>query len=174
MIQAANLGPDARANYAASESSEFVLGVVSSEKQGKVIVLRRQAPGIYALDAESSSFENAFGPRYYVEIVQSPGARRFSIQVNSHSGCGIQVETFRLALAGGAWRVAGYDKAEPDSTETCDVNFRSREYSANLLTGRVNVVKYRAGHAVERGSRTTKVCAPELSSFSFSMFEREP
>ena len=173
LIQAANLGTDAKAEYS-NPSGEFVLGVVLSESLGKLLVLRRQSSGTVGLESESLAFENGFGPGYYIEIVQASGPRRFSIQVNSHSGCGIQVETFRLALAGGAWRVAGYDKAEPDSAETCNVNFHSREYSANLLTGRVHVVEYRAGHPVKRESRATKVTAPSLSSFKFSMFQNEP
>ncbi len=174
MIQAAHLGPDARATYAASDSGEFVLGVVLSDNLGKLLVLRRRAPGNYGLESESSAFDNNFGPGYDIEIVRASGLRRFLIQVNSHSGCGIQVETFRVALAGGAWRVAGYDKSEPDSAVTCDVNFRSREYSANLLTGRVHVVEYRAGNEVGRRSRRTGISAPGLTSFSFSMFETEP
>ena len=64
------------------------------------------------------------------------------------------------------WRVAGYDKSEPDS-KTCDVNLRSCEYSANLLTHRVNVVEYRSGKAVKRESRIAKFCSAELGAFKF-------
>ena len=173
LVSAADLGPGARVDFSAPDSNEFVLGVVLAEERGKLLVLRKQSSGGYRLEAASSVFENNFGPRYYIEIVQASGARRFSIQVNAHSGCGIQVETFRLAHVSGAWRVAGYDRSEPDF-KTCDVNLRSREYSANLLTHRVNVVEYRSGKLVKRESRITKSAAPELGTFSFSMFHNEP
>jgi len=170
---AADLGPNARTNYSTSDSNEFVLGVVLTEESGKLLVLQRQSTGGYRLVAASSAFESSFGPRYYIEIVQSSGERRFAIQVNSHSACGIQVEIYRLANTNGIWRVTGYDKSEPDSA-TCDVNLRSREYSANLLTHKVSVVEYRNGKVVKRKSRITKSAAPELKAFSFSMFQDEP
>jgi hypothetical protein len=173
LVKAADLGSDAKADFSSPDSNEFVLGVVLAEGRGKLLVLRKQSSGGYSLEAASSEFENNFGPRYYIEGVQASGARRFSIQVNAHASCGIQVETIRLAHASGAWRVAGYDKSEPDS-KTCDVNLRSREYSANLLTHRVNVMEYRSGKVVKRESRTTKFAAPELQAFNFSMFQNEP
>lgn len=173
LIQAADLGSDAKTNFSISDSKEFALGVVVSEAKGKMLILRKQNSGKYKLEAESAIFENNFGPRYYIEIVQNSGTKRFSIQVNSHAACGIQVETFRFSFDGATWRVAGYDKAEPD-TITCDVNLRSRAYSANLLSRRVDVIEYRSGKVVKRLSRLTKNAAPMLSSFNFTMFENEP
>jgi len=174
LIRAADLGRYAHATYSAPPSGDIVVGVVLSESQRKLVVLRRQSTGAYGIDSQSQVFTNDFGPGYYIEIVQVPNPRQFSVQVNSSSGCGVQVETFRFALARGSWRVAGYDKSEPDSPATCNVNFRSREYSANLLTGSVRVVEYRSGHALRRIARTTNVPAPGLSAFNFSMFETEP
>ena len=173
LVLAADLGQGAVAYSSAPSSNELVLGVVLNAERGKLLILRKQALGGYAVEATSSVFDNNFGPRYYIEILLGSGARRFSIQVNSHSGCGVQVETFRLAHSGGAWRVAGYDKSEPDA-RTCDVNLRSREYSANLLVHRVNVVEYRSGKVAKRESRITKFAAPELALFDFSMFQNEP
>lgn len=173
LVGAADLGPDARANFSPPDSNEFVLGVVLAQERGKLLVLQKQPAGGYSAVAASAAFEHSFGPRHYVEIVQASGERRFSIQVNTHAECGIQVETFRIARAAGTWRVAGYDKSEPD-TQTCDVNLTSRKLSANLLTHRVNVVAYRNGKAVKRESHLATVPAPELGAFSFSMFGQEP
>ncbi len=172
LVAAADVGSGAKATY--SDAGEFVLGVVLSESRGRLVILRRQAAGRYAIDSESHVFENDFGPGYDIEMVEHNGPRRFSIQVNSRSGCGTQVETFRLAQAGGAWRVAGYDKSEPDAPPTCDVNSRSRELSADLLTGQVHVVDYRAGKPVRHVSRVTRAPAPEVAAFDFSMFDIEP
>lgn len=173
LVSAADLGSNARADFSAPDSKEFVLGVVLAEERGKLLILRKQVAGGYKLEASSSVFEINFGPRYYIEVVQVSGSRRFSIQVNTHSNCGIQVENFRIAHVSGDWRIAGYDKSEPDS-KTCDVNLNSRKYSANLLTHRVNVVEYRSGKVVKSVSYITKSASPELGVFNFSMFENEP
>ncbi len=135
--------------------------------------MRKKNLGKHQIEAKSLEFEGGFGPRYYIEIVQNSGPRRFYIQVNSPDRCGIQVETFRIAYAGNAWRIAGYDKSDPDDI-TCDVNFRSREYSANLLTRQVNIKEYRNDKLVKRESRSTKYASPSLVAFNFLMFQNEP
>jgi hypothetical protein len=173
LVRAAALGPEPQIHLSIPDSNETIMGVVLAGERGKLLLMRKQASGQYSLEAASAVFENNFGPRYYIEIIQASGARRFSIQVNAHSACGIQVETFRMAQVNGTWRVAGYDKAEPDS-ETCDVNLRSREYSANLLTHQVNIVRYRKGKVVKRESRMTSTPAPDLATFRFDLFQSEP
>ncbi len=173
LLRVAGLGPDARVQFAEAPNARAAFGVVLSAGGGKLVVLRRGPSGTYELEAQSAEFANDFGTGYYVEIVQAPGPDRFSVQVNAHSGCGVKVQTYRFARVHGAWRVAGYDQAEPDA-QTCDVNLRSRDYSANLLTGRVLVTQYKSGKASARASRLARLPAPKLGDFHFAIFESEP
>jgi hypothetical protein len=173
LLGAAGLGSEAKASFGISPDAMIVAGVVLGSDIGKLLVLRRLASGQYAEEATSPEFPNDFGLRHYVEIVQLTGPERFTVQVNSHALCGVQVERYRIARSGGSWKVAGYDRREPD-TQTCDVNLISRDYSANLLTGQVLITEFVGGKPTKKQSRRSKVVAPELKGFNFSMFENEP
>ena len=173
LLQSAGLGPSEQVWLAAPESDPLALGVVLQGGQGRVLVLRKAASGAYALEAASPVFPNDFGTGLYIEIVQATGPGRFQVQVNTRSGCGIEVESYRFALSRGAWRLSGYDRSEPD-TLRCDVNLRSREYSANLLSRKVSITHYRDGKVVRRESRASRTGAPGLAEFRFGMFQEEP
>ena len=173
LISAAHLGTQVKTSFSEPDASGHVLGVVLSEERGKLVILKRRASGAYQLETASAPFANVFGYRYYIESVRATGARRFSIQVNAGDGCGIRLERFHFASVRGVWRVSGYDKVEPQ-TNPCDVNYPSREYSANLLTRQVAVVNYSYEKIVNRESRRSKIAAPALANFSFSIFETKP
>ncbi len=173
LVEAAGLGPEARTWLAASDGGPLALGVVLAGERGRVLVLRRAASGSYEVEATSPVFPNDFGPGYYIEAAQSAGPGRFHVQVNMHSGCGIGVEVYRFARSGGVWRLSGYDRSDPD-TLSCDINLRSREYSANLLSRKVSMTHYRDGKVAKRESRASRSGAPMLAEFRFGLFDKEP
>ena len=108
-----------------------------------------------------------------LEIVEYNGKGRFSMDVAAHSACGVRVETFRFYRVSGQWRVSGYDREDPD-VQSCDVNFRARTYSANLLTGQVVVTTLRQGKVAAVNKRKARIDALRLEDFSFSLFADEP
>ena len=173
LVGAAGLGTNVRTTFSEPSSSAYVLGTVLSEERGKLLLLKRQSSGAYQLEAESTPFDNVFGPRYYIENIRALGPRRFSIQVNAGDGCGIRIEKFHVIRVNAVWRISGYDKDEPQANP-CDVNTRSRGYSANLLTHQVAIVRYKNEKVIGRDIRRTKVAAPVLTNFNFSIFETEP
>lgn len=173
LLRVARLGSDARAVFGVSPDAEVVAGVVIGLDAAKLLVLRRTASGQYAEEATSPELSNEFGARRYVETVRATGSERFMLQVNSHASCGVLVERIRIARSGGTWKIAGYDRLEPDA-QTCDVNLISRDYSANLLTGQVLITEFVGGKPAKKHSRRSRIAAPDVKSFSFSTFENEP
>ena len=172
--RAAGLGIEAEVRYGASLDASLAVGVVLRPDRGRLLVLRREeSSGHYMEEAESAEFPNMFGPRENVEIVEVTSPERFMVQVNSRTTCGIQLEHYRIARVHGRWKVAGYDRYEPDSQD-CDVNQISRAYSANLLTGQVRITEFVHGVPTRKYGRGTKRVAPDLRNFQFDMFMIEP
>jgi hypothetical protein len=82
----------------------------------------------------------------------------------------MQVEQFKFAQRGGSWLLTRYARKEP-SNRPCDVNFISRRYSVNLLTGVVHDIGYSKGRLQSDQSHRTERRALDIASFDFSMFE---
>ena len=173
LSERAAVGAQPRVFHASTPDGDLVLGAVLGRESGRVLVLRRNAAGRYDVEAASAPFRNDFGIGYDLEIVEYNGRGRFSMDVAAHSACGVRVETFRFYRVSGQWRVSGYDREDPD-VQSCDVNFRARTYSANLLTGQVVVTTWRQGRAVAVNKRKARIDAPRLEDFSFSLFADEP
>ncbi|MCP4637816.1 MAG: hypothetical protein GY848_15255 [Methyloversatilis sp.] len=173
LSERAAVGAQPRVFHASTPEGDLVLGVVLGRESGRLLVLRRNAAGRYEVEAASAPFRNDFGIGYDLEIVEYNGRGRFSMDVAAHSACGVRVETFRFYRVSGQWRVSGYDREDPD-VQSCDVNFRARTYSANLLTGQVVVTTWRQGRAVAVNKRKARIDAPRLEDFSFSLFADEP
>ena len=173
LSERAAVGAQPRVFHASTPGGDLVLGAVLGPESGRLLVLRRNAAGRYDVEAASAPFRNDFGIGYDLEIVEYNGKGRFSMDVAAHSACGVRVETFRFYRVSGQWRVSGYDREDPD-VQSCDVNFRARTYSANLLTGQVVVTTWRQGRAVAVNKRKARIDAPRLEDFSFSLFADEP
>lgn len=173
LSERAAVGAQPRVFHASTPDGDLVLGAVLGRESGRLLVLRRNAAGRYDVEAASAPFRNDFGIGYDLEIVEYNGRGRFSMDVAAHSACGVRVETFRFYRVSGQWRVSGYDREDPD-VQSCDVNFRARTYSANLLTGQVVVTTWRQGRAVAVNKRKARIDAPRLEDFSFSLFADEP
>lgn len=173
LSERAAVGAQPRVFHASTPDGDLVLGVVLGRESGRLLVLRRNAAGRYDVEAASAPFRNDFGIGYDLEIVEYNGRGRFSMDVAAHSACGVRVDTFRFYRVSGQWRVSGYDREDPD-VQSCDVNFRARTYSANLLTGQVVVTTWRQGRAVAVKKRKARIEAPRLEDFSFSLFAEEP
>lgn len=177
LSERAAVGAQPRVFHASTPEGDLVLGVVLGRElgreSGRLLVLRRNAAGRYDVEAASAPFRNDFGIGYDLEIVEYNGRGRFSMDVAAHSACGVRVDTFRFYRVSGQWRVSGYDREDPD-VQSCDVNFRARTYSANLLTGQVVVTTWRQGRAVAVNKRKARIDAPRLEDFSFPLFADEP
>lgn len=177
LSERAAVGAQPRVFHASTPEGDLVLGAVLGRElgreSGRLLVLRRNAAGRYDVEAASAPFRNDFGIGYDLEIVEYNGRGRFSMDVAAHSACGVRVDTFRFYRVSGQWRVSGYDREDPD-VQSCDVNFRARTYSANLLTGQVVVTTWRQGRAVAVNRRKARIEAPRLEDFSFSLFADEP
>lgn len=173
LSERAAVGAQPRVFHASTPDGDLVLGAVLGRESGRLLVLRRNAAGRYDVEAASAPFRNDFGIGYDLEIVEYNGKGRFSMDVAAHSACGVRVDTFRFYRVSGQWRVSGYDREDPD-VQSCDVNFRARTYSANLLTGQVVVTTLRQGKVVAVNKRKARIDAPRLEDFSFSIFADEP
>lgn len=173
LSERAAVGAQPRVFHASTPDGDLVLGVVLGRESGRLLVLRRSTAGRYEVEAASAPFRNDFGSGYDLEVVEHNGRGRFSMDVAAHSTCGVRVDTFRFYRASGQWRVSGYDREDPD-VQSCDVNFRARTYSANLLTGQVVVTTLRQGKVVAVNRRKARIDAPRLEDFSFSIFADEP
>lgn len=173
LSERAAVGAQPRVFHASTPDGDLVLSAVLGRESGRLLVLRRNAAGRYEVEAASAPFRNDFGTGYDLEVVEHNGRGRFSMDVAAHSTCGVRVDTFRFYRASGQWRVSGYDREDPD-VQSCDVNFRARTYSANLLTGQVVVTTLRQGKVVAVNRRKARIDAPRLEDFSFSIFADEP
>ena len=138
-VQSLALGEAKQQSVRATGSPQRVFGIAYGSKyedrKAVVFVLAIRPDGSLAAISRSPAFDfQDLSARTDVEIVQAQSARRFSIQVNSRSVCGVYVKIFRFAETSGGWVLSGMDSSEPTCGKEGAV-LEKASASTNFLTG---------------------------------------
>jgi hypothetical protein len=144
------------------------LGLGEGRRQARVFVLERQAGGGLRELARSKLFDffDASG-RTDFEIIEAQSERRFSLQINARSACGVHVTIYRFAqLDAGDWVLSGMDTRTPRCGRTGELETASTR-STNFLTGK------RIDHAY-RHDKPGKPSTRQLTFPPFPLAEFEP
>ncbi|MDT8998651.1 hypothetical protein RQP53_05135 [Paucibacter sp. APW11] len=127
------------------------LGPGEGSRQGRVFVLERLPGGGLRELARSQAFDFADASgRTDFEIVEAQSDRRFSLQINSRSACGVHVTVYRFAqLEAGTWVLAGMDTRTPTCGRNGELELAATR-STNFLTGQHIEQAYRNDKPAKR------------------------
>jgi hypothetical protein len=119
------------------------------DPQNKLFVALKNKDSDYVMNAISKGFGVAgCAGKSYMEWVEQIGKNSFSVQLNSHSVCGVFVHKYKFKFINGKWRLAGLDERDsvcPDD-DNSEVGLEpSYRKSHNFLTGEYLAKYFKAG-----------------------------
>lgn len=164
---AAQLLPDSVLHYASQPEGrqrQRIAGIVHgknpAERQALLFVLDLHDDGRMQEILRSATFDFSDpSARTDIEIVESHGNQRFSLQVNARSACGVYVSVYRFALIRGEWRVTGLDTSEPACGPQQQIE-PGTEVSRNFLSGK----------HITREFRRAKVLRTDIHQHPYPVF----
>ncbi len=180
---AAKLLPDSVLHYASQPDGhqrQRIAGIVHGSnpatRQAMLFILDLHEDGRIQEILRSAPFDFSDpSARTDIEMVESHGNQRFSVQVNARSACGVYVSLYRFALIRGAWRVTGLDTQEPVCGAQRQIE-PGTGISRNFLSGKHIIREFRQAKVFRTSTHQHRYPSFPLQEFAIfdSRYEQEP